>query len=97
VALSLTYSQIRESELFAWHAEGYLFHADELLRAVSLCPPASAAQNKSAARLRVTHSSLHGTEEVLSLGWHHLEGCTCRFCLALDRNTAPTAVPRGEG
>lgn len=92
MASSLTYSQVHESGLFAWHGDGYLFLADELLRATSLCPPA-AAHNKRAAHLRVTRSSLRGTELLLGLGWHHLDGCTCRFCAAPVHGAALKAVP----
>jgi hypothetical protein len=94
MAQLLTYSQVRESGLFAWHADGYLFIANELIRAVRLHPPASDACGYSDVCLHVRRSSLRGGEHLVESGWHHLDGCTCGFCAASEHSTVVSAVPR---
>ena len=79
MAHDLSYSQVREAGLFAWHPLGYLFIDGELLRAVRMEPPASDGQTNA---LKVGRSALRGTEEIAKEGWRHLEGCDCPHCAA---------------
>jgi hypothetical protein len=84
----LTLSQVRESQLFAWHPAGYLYVNGELFRALRMEPPASDGYSRA---LRVRRSSLTGGEHLVEDGWYHAEGCSCRFC------TAPQTEPELPG
>ena len=45
--------------------------------------------------MTVRPSSLRGTEHLLDDGWHHLDGCTCRFCASHEHQPGNAAESRG--
>lgn len=71
MALSLTYDQVKQANVFAWNAKGYLYV--DAGRLVHIQPVADATH-----LFRV--SSLRGNDRVLPDEWHHLPGCACPFC-----------------
>jgi hypothetical protein len=81
VAARLTFDQVIESGQFAWHPAGYLFINGEIYRAIHMEPPSAEGYARA---LRVRRSSLRAAEHKISEGWHHAEGCDCRFCAPTD-------------
>jgi len=100
MAQSLSFSQVRESGLFAWHPDGYLYVDGELFRAVRMQRPSSESRAAySDEHLHVRRSSLHGLEKQIECGWHHEEACACALCAALQRAPAaecPVELSREE-
>jgi hypothetical protein len=75
----LTLDEVRQAGLLAWHpAHHYLFSDGHLLRVVLSHSPAGGRPSPVTMNLR--RSALHGSEQHIQTGWHHLEGCDCRFC-----------------
>ena len=82
---TLTFEQVKEARVFAWHERFYLFAGDMLLRVVVPHDPATERQGPA---MCLKPSALRGTEHLLDEGWHHLDGCVCPYCSTGD--SAPT-------
>ena len=80
VADGLTFEQVKKARVFAWHERHYVYANDTLLRVVTRYLPEADAALRDLAPMHVRPSSLRGTEHLLDDGWHHLDGCSCRFC-----------------
>jgi len=79
MAQLLSFSQVREFPLFAWHPQGYLLIGGELFRAVRMEPSASVGYQGV---LAVRRSSLREGDHTLDFGWQHADGCGCDLCRA---------------
>jgi hypothetical protein len=78
----LTFEQVKQARVFAWHALHYVFANDTLLRVVLPVNLDSDPEAWNRAPMTIRPSSLRGSEHLLDAGWHHLDNCTCRFCSA---------------
>jgi hypothetical protein len=78
----LTFEQVKQARVFAWHERHYLFVDDTLLRVIPRYPNTDDDAGRPLEGMVVRRSALRGTEHLLDDGWHHLPDCPCRFCSA---------------
>jgi hypothetical protein len=95
LAEGLTFEQVKQARVFAWHGLHYIFANDTLLRVVTPVGLDAKAGPTDSAPMTVRPSSLRGTEHLLDDGWHHLEGCACRFCAPHKQQSGSAAESRG--
>ena len=76
----LTFEQVKKARVFAWHEKHYVYAEDTVLRVIA--QPESMGGEGAQPRMVVRRSSLRGTEHLLDEGWHHLDDCSCAYCLA---------------
>jgi hypothetical protein len=76
--VSLTFSQVRETGLFAWR-EDHLLYTPTLDAILSAAVVGGDAE-RPGTRLDVRSSSLSGDEPNMGMGWHHMRECRCVYC-----------------
>jgi hypothetical protein len=75
----LTLDEVRQAGLLAWHpTHHYLYSDGHLLRVVLAHSPG--IERPASVSMNLRRSTLHGSEQHIQTGWHHLEDCDCRFC-----------------
>jgi hypothetical protein len=96
MAEGLTFEQVKKARVFAWHGLHYIFANDTLLRVLMPAGVEPAAPPSELAPMNIRPSSLRGTEHLLDDGWHHLDGCACRFCAPQGQESGSAADSRGR-
>jgi hypothetical protein len=96
MAGDLTFEQVKEARVFAWHELHYVFAEDTLLRVVLPIDSDTGASVPGHYPMDVRPSGLRGTEHLLDGGWHHLEGCACQFCSPHNEQVGSAADKRGR-
>lgn len=90
---TLTYEQVKQARVFAWHERHYLFVDDTLWRVIARYPSSDDEAGDPFAGMVIRPSALHGTEHLLDDGWHHLPGCSCRFCSPHGAEAGSEQIP----
>ena len=94
MAGGLTFEQVKQARVFAWHERYYVYANDTLLRVVLPVDLDSGKSVPDHSPMTVRPSSLRGTEHLLDDGWHHLDDCSCRFCAPRRDQVASDAAGR---